>query len=77
LVHKYSEFINFPIYIRVKRESERDVPVEEDDSEKPAGEEGEAEEKSDDDLDVSDADESNEEKKVKTKKVKDVSYEWE
>jgi len=32
LVRKYSEFINFPIYLRVKKEITKQVPVEEEET---------------------------------------------
>ncbi len=33
LVKKYSEFINFPIYLKVKKEVSREVPIEEEEDE--------------------------------------------
>ncbi|KAE8659853.1 Endoplasmin-like protein [Hibiscus syriacus] len=76
LVKRYSEFINFPIYIWASKEVDVEVPAdgdssdEEDNAETSSSEEGEDEddEKSEDD----DA-----EKKPKTKKVKETTYEWE
>jgi len=33
LVKKYSEFINFPIYLKVKKEISKEVPIEENEDE--------------------------------------------
>ncbi|XP_039000345.1 endoplasmin homolog [Hibiscus syriacus] len=79
LVKKYSEFINFPIYIWASKEVDVEVPADEDDSNDDeeryvsletsvSSEEGEDEDTEKDD----DA-----EKKPKTKKVKETTYEWE
>ncbi|KAL4309663.1 hypothetical protein GQ457_01G009100 [Hibiscus cannabinus] len=76
LVKKYSEFINFPIYIWAGKEGDVEVPADEDDSgdEKETGitssEEGE-------DEDADKADDEDAEKKPKTKTVKETTYEWE
>lgn len=72
LVKKYSEFINFPIYIWASKEVDVDVPADEDDSsdeEEKAEVEEEAEKSEDEDEDS--------EKKPKTKTVKETTYEWE
>lgn len=72
LVKKYSEFINFPIYIWASKEVDVDVPADEDDSsdeEEKAEVEEEAEKSEDEDEDS--------EKKPKTKIVKETTYEWE
>jgi len=81
IVTKYSEFINFPIYIEEIKEVEKDVPVEEEETaaeEKKEGEEekkeGEEEEKKDD-VEVTE-EKSEEEKKPKTKKVKEIQRDW-
>nr|QBB20008.1 heat shock protein hsp90B [Ettlia sp. YC001] len=85
LVHQYSEFINFPIYLQSTKEKE--VPVEEDEEAEPAKNETteeadktEDEDKKDeeDEGDVVDEDEeesTDEEKKPKT--VKQNVTEWE
>ncbi|XP_021999771.1 endoplasmin homolog isoform X3 [Helianthus annuus] len=75
LVKKYSEFINFPIYLWATKEVDVEVPADEDDSsddeEKPA-ESTEGEEKEDEDTDKEE-----DEDKPKTKTVKETTYEWE
>ncbi|KAI3730348.1 hypothetical protein L1987_61518 [Smallanthus sonchifolius] len=74
LVKKYSEFINFPIYLWATKEVDVEVPAEEDDSsddeEKPESTEGE--EKEDED-----SDKEEDEEKPKTKTIKEKTYEWE
>lgn len=49
MVKKYSEFINFPIYLRVAKEVEKEVEIEEE-----VTEESKEEEKPQDDLEVKD-----------------------
>lgn len=74
LVKKYSEFINFPIYLWASKEVDVEVPAEEDESsdeeesksESSSSEDGEEEEEKEED-----------EKKPKTKTVKETTYEWE
>ena len=58
LIKKYSEFINFPIYLRVSKEVSKEVPVEEDEEEKK---EEETTEKKDD-LEVKEEDKKDEKK---------------
>merc|ERR1711963_382977 len=65
---KYSQFIQFPIYVKVKKEV--DVESEEDDDDK---DDDEDEEKKDD-VETKDDDEKEEKKKTPTKKT---VYEWE
>ncbi|OIW06303.1 hypothetical protein TanjilG_17677 [Lupinus angustifolius] len=75
LVKKYSEFINFPIYIWASKEVDVEVPADEDDS---SNEDESSESRSPEEESEEAADESeDEEKKPKTKKVKETTYEWE
>jgi len=75
LVRRYSEFINWPIYLRTSKTVEKEVPVEEEEKpeeaieEKKETEEGEEKEE----LEVNEEDE---EKKPKTKKISEVIHEW-
>merc|ERR1712127_958232 len=48
LIKRYSEFINFPIYLFTTKEEEEEVPVEEGDDDSEEDEEEEDEEESDD-----------------------------
>ncbi|KAI0160019.1 heat shock protein 90 [Hypoxylon sp. FL1284] len=70
VIKKHSEFISYPIYLHVKKETEKEVPdeeaeeVEEGDDKKPKIEEV-------------DDEEEDKEKKPKTKKVKETSIEEE
>jgi len=82
LIKRYSEFINFPIYLQTTKTEEIEVPDEDakEEEKKPEGEAAEAAEKKDDDeVDVSDVDEEEEKKedKPKTKKVKKTTKDWE
>jgi molecular chaperone HtpG len=70
LVKKHSEFINYPISVWVEKTTEKEVSddeAEDEDKEKPEGDEPKIEE----------IDEDAEKKEKKTKKVKEVSHEWE
>jgi heat shock protein beta len=75
LVKRYSEFINFPIYIWASKEVDVEVPADEDESneEEEDSTETTSKEESDDDADK----DEDEEKKPKTKTVKETTYEWE
>merc|ERR1719382_2204611 len=63
---KYSQFIQFPIYVKVKNEAEAD---EEDDDED--------DEKDEDDVETKDDEEKEEEEKEDKKPEKKTVYEWE
>merc|ERR1711879_679600 len=67
---KYSQFIQFPIYIRVKKEVEAEAEEDDDDDDK----EDEDEEKADD-VETKDEEEKEEEEEKKPKKK--TVYEWE
>ncbi|XP_051139311.1 endoplasmin homolog [Andrographis paniculata] len=73
LVKKYSEFINFPIYLWASKEVDEEVPADEDES----SDEEEATDKSSEESEEEDEKEEDEEKKPKTKTVKKTTYEWE
>jgi heat shock protein 90kDa beta len=93
LVGKYSEFINFPIYLWQSSEVEEEVPVDEvvegeedddedadasdDDEEDSAAADDDDEDASVEDDDDDDADEDEDEDKPKTKKVKKTVWDWE
>lgn len=69
LVLKFSQFIEFPIKVKMPKEIEEEVPIEEES-------EAETDKQGEDDMEVKDeADE--EEEKPKTRKVKKTIYEWE
>ncbi|CAA0818553.1 Endoplasmin homolog [Striga hermonthica] len=74
LVKKYSEFINFPIYLWASKEVDEEVPADEDDS---SDDEESTESKSSEEGEEEDAENEEEEKKPKTKTVKKTTYEWE
>merc|ERR1711866_19038 len=69
-VKKYSQFIQFPIYVKVKKEVEAEAEEDDDDDEK----EDEDEEKADD-VETKDEEEKEEEEEKKPKKK--TVYEWE
>ena len=74
LVMKFSQFIPFPIKVKVPKEIEEEVPVEEGDEDE---DDEEKEDKDDDDEEKGDdEDDEEKEKKPKTKKVKKTIYEW-
>jgi heat shock protein beta len=71
LIKKYSEFINFPIYVWTETEEDVEVPIEEE-----AGEEKKEEEKkADEEVKIED-EEDEEAEKPKTKTVKRIKAEW-
>ncbi|XP_052869409.1 endoplasmin [Anopheles cruzii] len=76
LIKKYSQFINFPIYMWTSKEVEEEVPVEEESAptEKPAKDDSADEEE--EDVKVEE-EETTDEDKPKTKKVKKTVWNWE
>ncbi|CAK9875385.1 unnamed protein product [Sphagnum jensenii] len=72
LVKKYSEFINFPIYLWSSKEVDVEVPADEDEEaeKETAGKDSTEEE-------VIVEDEEDEEKKPKTKTIKETKWDWE
>ncbi|XWS20939.1 hypothetical protein CRYUN_Cryun30bG0012500 [Craigia yunnanensis] len=74
LVKKYSEFINFPIYIWASKEVDVEVPADEDES---SDEEETTDNSSSEEGEDEDAKKSEDEEKPKTKKVKETTNEWE
>merc|ERR1719238_385828 len=69
---KYSQFIQFPIYVKVKKEVEAEAEEDDDDDEK----EDEDEEKTDD-VETKDDEEKEEEEEKKDAPKKKTVYEWE
>lgn len=74
LVKKYSQFINFPIYLWSSKTETVEEPIEEDE-EAAAEEEAETEEKEEEDEDV-EVEEEEEEEKPKTKTVEKTTWDW-
>merc|ERR1712185_151176 len=66
---KYSQFIQFPIYVKVKKEVDADADADEDDDD-------EDEDKDEDDVETKD-DEEKEEKEEKKEAKKKTVFEWE
>ena len=75
LVARYSEFINFPIYLHTEKTVQKEVPVEEEEAAAEGGEEAAAAEDADDD--VEDAEEEEEGVKPATRTVSETVREWE
>merc|ERR1711862_888891 len=71
-VKKYSQFIQFPIYVKVKKEVEAETDEDDDDDEK----DDEDEEKTDD-VETKDDEEKEEEEEKKDAPKKKTVYEWE
>merc|ERR1711933_545369 len=69
---KYSQFIQFPIYVKVKKEVDVDAEAEEDDDDDDKEDEDEEEK---DDVEAKDEEEAESEKKDKP--TKKTVYEWE
>jgi heat shock protein 90kDa beta len=78
LIKKYSEFINFPIFLRTWREVSKEVPIEGEEADADNGEDNKPEDsKSDDDeVEVTDDDDDTSAKKRKTRTVKERVSDW-
>uniref|UniRef100_A0A182QG75 Heat shock protein 83 n=1 Tax=Anopheles farauti TaxID=69004 RepID=A0A182QG75_9DIPT len=74
LIKKYSQFINFPIYMWTSKEVEEEVPVEEEVTEKPETKEDNIDEEEDAKVEE---EETTDSEKPKTKKVKKTVWNWE
>ncbi|OAY77837.1 endoplasmin homolog [Ananas comosus] len=74
LVKKYSQFINFPIYLWASKEVDVEVLSDEDESTESSEEEESSETTSSEDEET---EEEGADKKPKTKTVKETTYEWE
>ncbi|XP_035899478.1 endoplasmin [Anopheles stephensi] len=75
LIKKYSQFINFPIYMWTSKEVEEEVAVEEETTEKPVDAK---EDSTDEEEDVKvEEEEPTDSDKPKTKKVKKTVWNWE
>ena len=75
LIKKYSQFINFSIYMWTSKTETVEEPVDEDEEEKP--EEDKPEEDKPEDEDAAVEEEKEEEDKPKTKKVQKTTWDWE
>ena len=74
LVKKYSQFINFNIYMWTSKTEQVDEPIDdEDDEEEPA----EDKDKDEDEDAAVEEEKEEEEKKPKTKKVSKTTWDWE
>ena len=79
LVKKYSQFINFNIYMWNSKTEQVEEPIEDEDEE-PAAEDDDEEKKAadeDEDAAVEEEKDDEEEKKPKTKKVSKTTWDWE
>merc|ERR1719410_2678744 len=68
---KYSQFIQFPIYVKVKKEVDAEAEEDDDDDDK------EDEEEEGDDVETKDDEEDEEKEEKKDKPTKKTVYEWE
>merc|ERR1712061_111064 len=73
---KYSQFIQYPIYVKVKKEVEAEAE-EEDDDDDDKEDEGDKDEEKKDDVETKDDDEKEEEEEEKKAPKKKTVYEWE
>merc|ERR1712083_1071007 len=71
-VKKYSQFIQFPIYVKVKKEVEAEAEEDDDDDDDKEDEEEKA-----DDVETKDDDEKEEEEDKKDAPKKKTVFEWE
>jgi heat shock protein beta len=76
LIKKYSQFINFNIYLWGSSTNTVEEPIEDDEEETPAEEEPK-EDKEDEEDDGTVEEDKEEEVKVKTKKVEKTTWDWE
>jgi heat shock protein beta len=76
LIKKYSQFINFNIYLWKSKTEDVEEPIEEAEEKKDA-EKDEEKEKKDEDEDAKVEEDKEEEKKPKTKKVEKTTWDWE
>ena len=75
LVKKYSQFINFNIYMWTSKTEQVDEPIDDEDEDEPADED---KDKEDEDEDAAvEEEKEEEEKKPKTKKVSKTTWDWE
>ncbi|XP_057296037.1 endoplasmin-like [Hydractinia symbiolongicarpus] len=77
LIKKYSQFINFNIYLWKSKTEEVEEPIEETEEEKKAEEDKKDEDKKDEDEDAKVEEDKEEDKKPKTKKVEKTIWDWE
>jgi len=78
IVARYSEFVNFPIYLQVTKSVTEEVPLTEEElAEQEEDEEDEEGDEDEDDLDVSDEEDEDEEPRPTTKTVTRDVLEWE
>jgi len=75
LIKKYSQFINFSIYMWTSKTETVEEPVDDDEEDKP--EEDKPEEDKPEDEDAAVEEEKEEEDKPKTKKVQKTTWDWE
>jgi heat shock protein beta len=77
LIKKYSQFINFPIYLWGSKTETVEEPIEDEEDEPAAKEEEEEAVKDEDEEGAVEEEKDEEEKKPKTKKVDKTTWDWE